>query len=260
METKTQRTGIIYCAHNKVSKKRYIGLTINSLNKRRIHHYCKAGKPNPVHFHRALLKYKIEDWIWSILEEDILQEDLNNREIYWIEKYNTYETGYNGTSGGGGQQGTGRIYKLYHDKYGWIESTVPELASYYNLDTGKLHKVIASIYSQHKGWRLTEKEKDKYSKRRNLLSPLLSKIRITKKQVYTIQDTNRILRGTTTELREELGLSKNQFTRLVARGKNNNLILLSKEFVVKHYIRNDKRIDKKTYDIRILEIIIDETL
>ena len=37
--------------------------------------------------------------------EYIENDDLNEREIYWIKKYNTYENGYNMTKGGDGNRG-----------------------------------------------------------------------------------------------------------------------------------------------------------
>ena len=43
----------------------------------------------------------IENFTFSIIEE-CAEEELNNREIYWIEYYNSYITGYNMTRGGQG--------------------------------------------------------------------------------------------------------------------------------------------------------------
>ena len=44
-------------------------------------------------------KYGIENFTFSVIEE-CSQEQLNEREIYWIEYYDTYKNGYNSTLGG----------------------------------------------------------------------------------------------------------------------------------------------------------------
>lgn len=46
-------------------------------------------------------KYGPENFTISVLEE-CPNEDLNSREVYWIEKYHSREDGYNITPGGGG--------------------------------------------------------------------------------------------------------------------------------------------------------------
>ena len=57
--------GIIYCAYNKVNKKRYIGQTIKDLAIRIRGHYSNYS--NCLYFHRALIKYKKEDWEWKVI-------------------------------------------------------------------------------------------------------------------------------------------------------------------------------------------------
>lgn len=97
--------GIIYDAYNKQNGKHYIGQTIHSLEKRRRIHYSKYS--NCIYFHRALEKYKKEDWIWSIIDQAETAEELNNKEQYWIKYYDSKNPskGYNLTDGGQGSQG-----------------------------------------------------------------------------------------------------------------------------------------------------------
>jgi hypothetical protein len=47
-------------------------------------------------FHVALRKYGQENFIWEILEE-CENDQLSERERYWISYYNTYYDGYNET-------------------------------------------------------------------------------------------------------------------------------------------------------------------
>lgn len=96
--------GIIYCAYNKINNKRYIGQTIHSLEKRIRHHYSKYS--SCVYFHRALKKYKENDWIWKIIDHANSQEELDEKEIFWISFFKTQnlQHGYNLTAGGQGSR------------------------------------------------------------------------------------------------------------------------------------------------------------
>lgn len=94
-----EKKGIIYCAYNKINNKRYIGQTIQTLEARKKAHYLKNGCP---YFHRALLKYNVEDWDWLILENNLTKDELNEREKFWIAYYDTTNSnnGYNIQTGG----------------------------------------------------------------------------------------------------------------------------------------------------------------
>jgi len=92
--------GIIYCYHCIPTGKKYIGQTIQE-KKRKIQHKhdCKRGVDNK--FYRAVRKYGWEQFIYGIIEEyevDFLVE----KEIYYIDYYDTYNNGYNSTIGGEG--------------------------------------------------------------------------------------------------------------------------------------------------------------
>ena len=60
---------------------------------------AESGSQYPIH--RALRKYGIENFSFSILEVCKASE-LNDKEIEWISKLNSYEEGYNCTRGGDG--------------------------------------------------------------------------------------------------------------------------------------------------------------
>ena len=51
--------------------------------------------------YRAINKYGAEHFSIHLVEE-CPDEELNNKEIYWIGRYNSYEKGYNSTLGGEG--------------------------------------------------------------------------------------------------------------------------------------------------------------
>lgn len=91
----------IYKAENLINGKVYIGQSINIEN-RKIEHLSHAGC-DKTKFHRALLAYGENNFKWSILEK-CDKNKLNEREIYWISVYNSFNNGYNMTSGGDGAE------------------------------------------------------------------------------------------------------------------------------------------------------------
>lgn len=99
MQEFTNESGIYKCTC--LSNGRcYVGQA-RSLLKRKQHHLytLRNNKHRNIHMQRAWNKYGEDDFIWEIIEccpEDML----NEREIYWIEKYDTFRDGFNMTSGG----------------------------------------------------------------------------------------------------------------------------------------------------------------
>lgn len=95
------KIGRIYVITNKVNGKQYVGQTVFSLKHRLDTHYrnAKDNKNKKYPFQSALLKYGKENFEIKLLEECTIEE-INDREIYWIDKLDTYYHGYNATLGG----------------------------------------------------------------------------------------------------------------------------------------------------------------
>lgn len=97
----------IYYFKNKINNKYYIGQAVD-LNKRLRAHFShmKTGRYDNIALYKAIRKYGIDNFDLDILEYvDNTKEDfkliLDEREKYYIEKYNSYgPTGYNQTLGG----------------------------------------------------------------------------------------------------------------------------------------------------------------
>ena len=92
--------GYIYCITNLVNGKQYVGKTTYSVTKRFKEH-CKdsskrRNEKRPLY--DAMNKYGIENFVVEQLCE-CDNEELSSYEIQYIEKLNTYHTGYNVTKG-----------------------------------------------------------------------------------------------------------------------------------------------------------------
>ena len=84
--------------------KSYIGQTIRSFE-RRVAEHKNPNSRCPI-ISRAISKYGPDNMSYEIIENDIPSlEQLNIRERYWIEYYNSFKNGYNLTSGGDGTPG-----------------------------------------------------------------------------------------------------------------------------------------------------------
>ena len=108
---------LIYKVKNKKNNKVYIGKTTKSLEDRKKAHYKNTiyGETN---FGRALKKYPKDTFEWSVLEEVKNKKNLDKKEMYYINQFDTYNKGYNMTLGGEG----GLTYNTESENYNRIKS------------------------------------------------------------------------------------------------------------------------------------------
>ena len=95
--TKKTRTGVVYMAT--VDRKSYVGQAVD-FNIRKYQHLWHSKNGSDFHFHRVIRKHGADSVRWKILEDNIPDSQLNEREKFWIEFYDTYNNGYNMTEGG----------------------------------------------------------------------------------------------------------------------------------------------------------------
>ena len=93
---------IIYKATNLVNGKVYIGQTVGTLGSRRAKHIWCANNDRSCYFPRALNKYGINNFKWSVVYRTDNIDNLNRMEQYMIAFYNSMSNGngYNINSGG----------------------------------------------------------------------------------------------------------------------------------------------------------------
>src|SRR5690606_3927493 len=93
--------GIIYSGFNNLNQKRYIGATTRSLEKRIWEHYDVAFTDKGSHFTNELFLYGIDEFDFEIIDTASSKDELAQKEIYYIDRYNTFHDGYNSDRGGG---------------------------------------------------------------------------------------------------------------------------------------------------------------
>jgi group I intron endonuclease len=95
--------GIIYCIENTINGYKYIGQTSKTLEERVAEHYkfSKYEYSQGRALYQAINKYGKENFIAYEVDVANTQEELDEKETYWIEKFNTYlGRGYNMSPGG----------------------------------------------------------------------------------------------------------------------------------------------------------------
>ena len=112
--------GFIYKITNRVNGKVYIGqtrFTVEHRFKQHIKNYNVEHRMQPLYM--AFAKYGIENFTVETVEECSI-EKLDEREIFWIAKYDSFKNGYNATLGG-----------IKGCKYFWTDNQYEEIRSMY---------------------------------------------------------------------------------------------------------------------------------
>lgn len=129
--------GYIYIVTNDINNKVYIGQTINPLNIRFREHLWKSRR-HKSKFYNAIRKYGEEHFKISLVEE-CEQLLLNEREKFYIKKYDSFHNGYNSTLGGEGtltyELDEDEVVKLYEimglgkiaEKYGCCTKVIKSI-------------------------------------------------------------------------------------------------------------------------------------
>lgn len=144
---------IIYKIQNKINGKIYIGQTVRTLKERIEEH--KRNKKSKIS--KAIKKYGINNFDIQVIDEVNTIEELNQKEIYYIKKYNSINNGYNLCDGGNNTKG----YKHTEQAK---EKMKKNHGRYYKKDNhffGK-HHTEETKQKMKEQW---HKDKDKYEKR-----------------------------------------------------------------------------------------------
>lgn len=112
--------GYIYLITNQINNKQYVGQTTQTIEKRwQEHIYSAINNCDDFYIHRAMRKYGINNFnIKQLIQCN--DDNLDEQEIFFIQKYQTYylyNRGYNLTRGGKGTTKVNRdeIFKQWND-------------------------------------------------------------------------------------------------------------------------------------------------
>lgn len=131
------QTGSIYIIKNKINDKVYIGQTTMTVRERFLQHMKPSTikKRRSYKFYDAVIKYGKENFFVETLECDIPIDRLDEKEIFYIKKYDSCNNGYNATYGG-------NVRKIHETK------DIENIVSKFN--QGYTSAEIAKIYGVNK--------------------------------------------------------------------------------------------------------------
>lgn len=147
--------GFIYKITNTINQKSYIGQTIKTLEKRFSQHQHNYDKPyfSQVVLYKAFKKYGIENFTFEEVEE-VPDNQLDEKEKYWIKFYDSYNNGYNSTIRGRDislyDWDEEQIISLYHQ-----EKSARKVAKLIRCD----HSTIDAILNKNKVKRYSQAER-----------------------------------------------------------------------------------------------------
>ena len=98
----------IYLITNLVNNHLYIGQTCKTLTERFKNHVNESSDDTTCYLHNSINKYGPENFKIELIEDNIPEELIDEREIFYINKYDSYYKnghGYNMTLGGQGVHG-----------------------------------------------------------------------------------------------------------------------------------------------------------
>ena len=146
--------GSIYIIRNNINNKVYIGQTIKHIDKRFKEHISDAFRIDietnefvkDTKFYRAIRKYGRDNFYVELLEQCNIEE-LSNKEIEYIKKYDSYHNGYNSTLGG---DGTTTISMSESDKINIVNDytsgkSINKIALELNVSTSVVYNILTSM-------------------------------------------------------------------------------------------------------------------
>lgn len=182
----------IYKITNKINGKIYIGQSKNP--KKRFQQHIKDEKVTSS-IHNAIKKYGVENFTFEIIEGPISNH--NEREIYWIDYYNSYSKGYNQTIGGDeppirkgeisslSSYSNEKVLKIQLDLIN-TKLSFTTLSKIYEVDTQYLSLINRGIIRKNENFIYPLRPFDNMSKTEDELKEIANELLLTTKSVEQI--------------------------------------------------------------------------
>jgi len=218
------RTGCIYLLTNKVNGKQYVGQTLDLKNRISYHHTHDGTVVD-----HAIQKYGWRNFSPSIIEDNIPEDKLNEREVHWIKQLNTFEgEGYNCTEGGQfGMYGenhpnTDLDYEICFEIYSKCKNegrTIRSLSREYSISRSVIARIVYAEHWATKHLSPVDKEKLhkrglKYNSRKGMKN---GRSKVTKEvglEIYhRYRESDEDL--TYADIQEEYGIGRNAIYKIV---------------------------------------------
>lgn len=90
---------IIYKVTNKINGKMYVGCTTKTLKARKRGHVSESRGRCCHAIHKAIKYYGENNFDWEVIDKALTQQEMFDKETYYIQFYDTYKNGYNSTLG-----------------------------------------------------------------------------------------------------------------------------------------------------------------
>lgn len=150
-----ERYGCIYQITNNITQQIYIGRTISGIDERWKEHIVDANnyRDNAI-LHSDMRKYGYENFSIQIIEDNIVENQLNDKEKYYIETFKSRKeyNNYNMTDGGSGTYGCSKLDKNDIEKiYAMLKDIekyphIDEIAQIFNVDESTIAKINKGVY------------------------------------------------------------------------------------------------------------------
>ena len=169
--------GYIYKITNLINNLAYIGQTVRPYKERWADHKRDRFKEPYCNWplYRMLNKVGLENTTWEVIEE-VPNEQLNDREQYWIAYYDTKNNGYNCTYGG--QNGTKYDYQEVLEY--WLNEAnknFTKTAEYFNTDKSYISKIIKSMGYESRTWKeINQSDHDSIKRKVNKIDSTTGKV------------------------------------------------------------------------------------
>lgn len=201
---------LIYKITNKYTGTSYIGKTIRTIEARLQEHHrdCQKYENSNIPLYNAIQKYGWSSFDIEIIEQNIPNDLIDEKEQFYIAFYDTYNNGYNATKGGDGGRTSSKltsnevkqICEILNDKNNLL--SFGEIASQFHIDAS-----IVSRINSGETWHLDEYE---YPIRKYNITGISIPRNIYKNIIADIQNSSMSMEA----IRNKYSLTESQLTAI----------------------------------------------